>query len=312
MRPYLVLVGAAALLALLDAGQGRFLTATTLFSTLQTFATLGLVALGVGLSMLVREYDLSVAGMFGMAGTMAVLAGGQNPWLGLALALAAGLVGGALQGWIMVRLNLPSVGVTLGGLLVFAGIAYVLTESRSVSYPNMQVALAVNDRIGGLFSIRSLVAIALFAATALVLGMTRLGRDLIAVGSNRQGAVIAGVKVNALLIGTFAFSGVLAALSGALVSYSLASAQPSGLADVLVPATAAAILGGVSLGGGTGRPLGIAAGMLTLAMLRSGLNAIEVPVFVHDVVTGGILLTVALLDAPALAHRFFDVIDSRR
>jgi ribose/xylose/arabinose/galactoside ABC-type transport system permease subunit len=305
MRPYLVLVGAAALLALLDAGQGRFLTATTLFSTLQTFATLGLVALGVGLSMLVREYDLSVAGMFGMAGTIAVLAGGQNAWLGLALALAAGLVGGVLQGVIMVRLNLPSVGVTLGGLLVFAGIAYVLTESRSVSYPNMQVALAVNDRIGGLFSIRSLVAIALFAATALVLGMTRLGRDLIAVGSNRQGALIAGVRVNALLIGTFAFSGLLAALSGALVSYSLASAQPSGLADVLVPATAAAILGGVSLGGGTGRPLGIAAGMLTLAMLRSGLNAIEVPVFVHDMVMGGILLAVALLDAPALAHRFF-------
>jgi ribose/xylose/arabinose/galactoside ABC-type transport system permease subunit len=255
--------------------------------------------------MLVREYDLSVAGMFGMAGTIAVLAGGQNAWFGLALALAAGLVGGALQGWIMVRLNLPSVGVTLGGLLVFAGIAYVLTESRSVSYPNMQVALAVNDRIGGLFSIRSLVAITLFAATALVLGITRLGRDLIAAGSNRQGAVIAGVKVNALLIGTFAFSGMLAALSGALVSYSLASAQPSGLADVLVPATAAAILGGVSLGGGTGRPLGIAAGMLTLAMLRSGLNAIEVPVFVHDMVMGAILLAVALLDAPALAHRFF-------
>ena len=304
MRPYLVLVGAAVLLALLDAGQGRFLTLTTLFSTLQTFATLGLVALGVGLSMLVREYDLSVAGMFGMAGTIAVLAGGEHAWLGLALALAAGLIGGALQGLIMVRLKLPSVGVTLGGLLVFAGIAYVLTESRSVSYPNMEVALAVNDRIGGLFSIRSLVAIALFAATALVLGMTRLGRDLIAVGSNRQGAVIAGVKVDALLIGTFAFSGLLAALSGALVSYSLASAQPSGLADVLVPATAAAILGGVSLGGGTGRPLGIAAGMLTLAMLRSGLNAIEVPVFVHDMVMGGILLAVALLDAPALARRF--------
>ena len=304
MRPYLVLAGAVLLLAVFDLGQGRFLSATTVFSTLQTFATLGLVALGVGLSMLVREYDLSVAGMFGMAGTIAVLAGGEHAWLGLTLALAAGLAGGALQGFIMVRLGLPSVGVTLGGLLIFAGIAYVLTESRSVSYPNMDVALAVNERIGGVFSARSLVAIALFSATALALGLTRLGRDLIAVGSNRQGAVIAGVKVNKLLVATFAFSGLLAALSGALVSYSLASAQPSGLSDVLVPATAAAILGGVSLSGGTGTALGIAAGMLTLAVLRSGLNAIEVPVFVHDMVMGAILLAVALLDAPALARRF--------
>ncbi len=73
--------------------------------------------------------------------------------------------------------------------------------------------------------------------------------------------------------------------------------------DVLVPATAAAILGGVSLGGGTGRPLGIAAGVLTLCLLRSGLNALGVPPNVHDIATGSILLIVAILDGPQLARR---------
>ena len=83
----------------------------------------------------------------------------------------------------------------------------------------------------------------------------------------------------------------------------LSSARPSGLSDVLVPAAAAAILGGVSLVGGTGTPLGIAAGVLTLTVLRSGLNAIAAPPFAHDLATGLILLVVAISDASFLWHR---------
>jgi ribose/xylose/arabinose/galactoside ABC-type transport system permease subunit len=72
---------------------------------------------------------------------------------------------------------------------------------------------------------------------------------------------------------------------------------------VLVPAAAAAILGGVSLGGGTGRPLGIAAGVLILCLLRSGLNALGVSPYVHDIATGTVLFAVAILDASALVRR---------
>jgi ribose/xylose/arabinose/galactoside ABC-type transport system permease subunit len=303
LRPWAFLAGAIVLLLIADRGQGRFLSAATAFSALQAFATFGVVALGLGLTMLIREFDLSVAGLFGMAGCVAVLTGVEYPLLGLALALAIGIAAGAVQGWIMVRLDLGSVGVTLGGLLVFVGIAFVLTESRALAYPNMTVALALNERIAGIFSIRSLVALALFAAAAAIVGWTRLGRDLVATGSDRRAATIAGVNVDALVIGTFAFSGAVAALAGAMLSYSLAAAAPSGLSDVLVPAAAAAILGGVSLGGGTGRPLGIAAGVLTLAVLRSGLNAVGAPPFLHDIAMGSILLVVAILDGPALMRR---------
>src|SRR5262249_21072645 len=77
--------------------------------------------------------------------------------------------------------------------------------------------------------------------------------------------------------------------------------------DVIAPAAAGAILGGISLGGGTGRPLGIAAGALTLAVLRSGLNAVGAPPFVNDIVMGAVLLTVAVLDGPDLARRLIVV-----
>jgi ribose transport system permease protein len=118
-----------------------------------------------------------------------------------------------------------------------------------------------------------------------------------------------GVKVDTLIVGVFAFSGLCAALSGVLLSYSLASASPAGLSDVIAPAAAGAILGGVSLGGGTGRPLGIAAGALTLAVLRSGLNAVGAPPFVNDITMGAVLLTVAVLDGPYLTRR---LISARR
>jgi ribose/xylose/arabinose/galactoside ABC-type transport system permease subunit len=303
VRPFAILVACILLLVAIDGGSGRVLTATTAYSTLQTFATIGLVTLGLGLTMLIREFDLSVVGMFGLAGCVAVLTGAQDPWLGVALALAIGLATGIAQGLVIVRLQLASVGVTLGGLLVCAGIASVLTENRSLPYENLPVALLLNARFAGIFSIRSVVALAFFAVAALVFAWSRLGRDIVAIGSGRRAAMTVGVGVDGLIVGVFAFSGFCAALSGVLLSYSLASASPAGLSEVIAPAAAGAILGGVSLGGGSGQPLGIAAGALTLAVLRSGLNAVGAPPFVNDIAMGVVLLIVAVLDGPHLARR---------
>jgi ribose/xylose/arabinose/galactoside ABC-type transport system permease subunit len=303
-RPFAVLAACIIVLTAVDGGHGQFLSAATAYSTLQTFATISLVTLGLGLTMMIREFDLSVVGMYGMAGCIAVLTGTHYPWLGLWLALAIGLTAGIVQGLLIVRLHLSSVGVTLGGLLVF-----VLTESRSLPYDNLGVALLLNERIGGVFSIRSVIALVFFGGTAAMFAWTRLGRDIVAIGSDRRAAMTTGVKVDTLTIGVFAFSGLCAALSGVLLSYSLASASPSGLSDVIAPAAAGAILGGVSLGGGSGRPFGIAAGALTLAVLRSGLNAVGAPPFVNDITMGAVLLTVAVLDGPYLARR---LISARR
>jgi ribose/xylose/arabinose/galactoside ABC-type transport system permease subunit len=118
---------------------------------------------------------------------------------------------------------------------------------------------------------------------------------------------VAGVLVDHIIIGVFAVSGMLTALAGALLSYSLAAASPVALADTLIPAAAAAIIGGVSLAGGKGTPAGIAGGVLVLAALRSGLTAIGVPPYVHDIVTGGVLLAVALLDAEGLERRLLGI-----
>jgi ribose/xylose/arabinose/galactoside ABC-type transport system permease subunit len=301
-RPYTIVISTIIALGLIDHGIGYFFSVGTIFSVMQLFATLGLVALGLGLSMLIREFDLSVSGMVGMAGCIAVLTGARDPWLGAALGVGAGLLVGLLQGLIMTRLNLSSVGVTLGGLLTLQGVTYVLTDNQTINYPNMKVALGLNAPLAGLFSVRSVVALGVFALAAAVMRYTRLGRDVIATGSDRRASRIAGLNTDRVVIGVFAASGASSALAGVLLNYSLGAASPVALSDVLGPAAAAAIVGGISVVGGRGSPMGIAAGVLTLCILSSGLSAIGVPPFVHDLVTGGILLVIAVLDAPDLAR----------
>src|SRR6476646_7528439 len=129
MRPLFILAACAVGLALVDARD--FLTVATAASSLETFATIGLVALGLGLTMMIREFDLSVVGMYSIAGCIAVVTGGTHAWLGLACALPAGVACGLAQGWLIMRPRRGTVGVTLGGLLVFAGVAYVVTENRA-------------------------------------------------------------------------------------------------------------------------------------------------------------------------------------
>lgn len=303
LRPYLFLAAVTVLLALIDGRNSDFLSFATAYSTLQSFSTFGLVALGLGLTMLVGEFDLSVAGTFGLAGCIAVLTGNEQAWLGIALAVGAGVAFGLVQGLIITRLNVGSVPVTLGGLLTATGLAYVITQNQTLSYDNIDLSLALNDRVASVFSIRSIVTLGFFALAAVIFHTTRIGRDLIAIGSDRRAAMTSGVNVKALTTGAFVVSGALAAIGGSLLSYGLASASPGGLSDVLVPSAAAAILGGVSLSGGTGTPFGIAAGVLTLTVLRSGLNALAAPPFAHDIATALILFAVAVLDAPYLARR---------
>jgi ribose/xylose/arabinose/galactoside ABC-type transport system permease subunit len=303
LRPLGVFLGVFLLLIAIGGGADQFLNTSFFFSVLQLFATIGPIALGVGMTMLIREFDLSVAGMVGMAGCVAVLTGGDHPLLGLAASLGVGLIAGLVQGWIVARLKLSSIGVSLGGLLVFFGVSYALTESRSIEYPNLDVAAMLGRHVATIFTIPSLTMVIIYLVTALIFGVTKLGRDLIAVGSDRRAAVSTGIRVNTLLIATFCFSGVLAALCGALLGYSLASAAPTGLANVLVPATTAAILGGVSLSGGTGRPLGIALGALTLSLLQSGLNVLGLSSYSHEVLVGLVLLAIAVLDGRGFAMR---------
>src|SRR5215470_11019089 len=107
--------------------------------------------------------------------------GADHPLIGVLAAMLVGVASGVIQGIIMVRLRLSSVGVTLGGLLTIGGLAYVLTGNTTIGYPRMDVAMLVNAPVLGIFSLRNAVAIALFLVAAFLFLRTRIGRDVTAI-----------------------------------------------------------------------------------------------------------------------------------
>jgi ribose/xylose/arabinose/galactoside ABC-type transport system permease subunit len=161
VRPLALFIASVALLAIVDGGQGRVLSLATANNALQTFATLGPLTLGLGLTMLVGEFDLSVVGLFALAGCIAVLTGAAHPVLGIVAALAVGLAIGLAQGLVIVRLKLSSVGVTLGGMLTCDGLALVITGNQQLPYDNLPVSIWMGETYAVVFTPRAIVAVAL-------------------------------------------------------------------------------------------------------------------------------------------------------
>jgi ribose/xylose/arabinose/galactoside ABC-type transport system permease subunit len=271
-----------------------------LFSILQYFATIGPVALGLGLTMIAREFDISVGSTMSLAGCIAVIASSSDPYTGALCGIAAGLFIGFLQGVVVTGLRLSSISVSLGALITLAGLAYVVTGNQTISLDHPEITAGINAPIFSIFSFRSLFAVGCFAIASLVFTRTRVGAELIATGSDRTAAATAGVRVNRIVIIVFMLSGGLAASSGVFLTYGLSVASPSGLTDILVPSISAAIIGGVSLTGGRGSPLGIAFGALTLCMLNAGLNALAVSPVAQQIILAAVLFSVAIAAAPHL------------
>jgi ribose/xylose/arabinose/galactoside ABC-type transport system permease subunit len=297
--PVGVIVLMTIVLVLLAQSQHRHITSGNGYDIFQNFADLGWVTLAIGLSMIVGEFDLSVPASYALGGTVAVLVGG-NPWLGLLAASGVGLAAGLIQGLVIARLRLSSVPVTLAGYLIMFGLGTALLHEKSVSYANYSVGERLNDPIAQVLSLRSLVIVLGFVLVGIVLRFTRLGTSIRALGGDRRASTVTGVPVKRLLVAVFATGGALAAASGALVDYSLATASPNVQLTPLVFAVTASVLGGVGIAGGKGSALGIAIAVLALSQLQEGLVILNTSDNVTQAVTGALLLVVALIAAPGL------------
>lgn len=300
-RPYAILLAIAVLFALLPAIQsGSSIGTVNLKNVLQSLASLGLVTLALGLTMIAGEFDLSVSSTFLLGGMLAVTTGVHSPLIGILVAVGVGLTVGLFQGVAIAKLHLNSMSVTLGGFITLLGLVFIISNSNSISYADLNVGARLDQTILGIFSIRILVTIAIFVVVAGAFLFTTLGRDLRATGSDRIASRTAGVRVDWIVIGVFAFSGVLATLAGGLQGYSLAYATPDRTVAPLIFATTAALLGGVPLSGGRGNPLGIAAGVLSLSLIIEAVPILQSPEYVNALVPAGVLLLVTLMDAPDL------------
>jgi ribose/xylose/arabinose/galactoside ABC-type transport system permease subunit len=305
LAPYAILALMLVAFALLPALTRYTVRTANVYDIFQNFAGYGLVALALGVTIIAGEFDLSVSSIYLLGGMVAVLTGSGSPLLGILAALGTAIVVGLIQGALIARFRLNSMPVTLGGYLVVLGITYILGHSKSVIYENYTVGLRLDKPVLQIFSIRSLVSLGIFVVAALVLRYVRLGRDIRAIGGDRRAARVAGVSVDRILVGVFVVSALGAALPGALLSYSLATASPTNIGfDVLTFSATAALIGGVSLSGGKGGAVGIAAGVLSLSVLQEILAILRSPDYVSSLITGGLLVVVTIVWAPNLSEWF--------
>jgi len=302
--PYWLTAAFLLALVLAPAFGGTALSTVNFFNIGQTFAAYGPLALALGLLMVAGEFDLSLPAVYGLGAMVAVQTGAGSPWVGVALAVAAAVAVGLVNGLLVAAARLDSVPVTLGTFIAVSGLILVLGDGKSVAYENYTVGLRLDETIGQLLSIRSLVAVALFVAVGLLVRGTRWGRDLKATGGDRRAAEVAGVRTRRLMVQTFALSAGLAGLSGALLGYSLSSANPAyGGFPSLIFAVTAVLLGGVRLAGGEGSVAGMAAGVVSMALLQELLVATEAESYVQDLLTGGLLLVIGITVSPHILRR---------
>jgi ribose transport system permease protein len=266
-----------------------------------SFAVNGPIALAIGLSILIGEFDIAVVGYYGLGSMIAV----SMPHAGLAAALiVATLAGGALaaaQALVVDRFSISSVPVSLGLYLVLWGVVELIAhEASTVGYNNLGVIETLTNPIAGIFSWYFFIIAAIFIAAGTVMRFTRFGPAVRALGGDRRAARISGVPVRAMLCGAFCASGLIAGFGGALQGVSSANANGSLSFAPLITGVTAAVIGGLSLTGGAGSVFGIAMGVIALGFLQETFGIIGSDPNLVIVVDGGFLLLVALVSAPGI------------
>lgn len=271
-----------------------------IYTGMQGFAPLGLVALALGLTLIAGEFDVSVLGMQALGGVLSVKAGAHSGLAGVAAAVAACALLGSLQGALIARLRLQSLAVTIGTYIALLGLTNVIASGNTLTYGNLSASVWVDQTILTWFSPRSLITFGAFAVAFALLGATRLGPELNAIGSDRRAARVSAIAVERRVIALFTCSAALAGLAGALLAYSNASASLDPGLQPLILGVAAAVLGGLSLSGGRGTVWGLLLGALAVALLEQLFAITALSNSTTQIVFGGLLLVVVSADAPDL------------
>ena len=256
-----------------------------------------LLALGQAMVLNVGSIDLSNAAI-GLLGAI-LLALTLGPIAGVApiVVLLATTAFGAVNGLIVAYAQVPSFALTLGTLGIFQAAALVASGRTTVyvSSNGESVRSLYESGIADIpltFWVGVLLAVALWA----LLRYTRIGRGMTAIGKNESAAIFSAVRTRSLKVLAFALSGFAAGLAGMVIIAQAGAASPTGLgSDLLLPAIAAALIGGTSISGGVVNPLTVIFGALTVALVPIATTAIGIDAQAQSLVYGVVIIAVVAL-----------------
>ncbi|SDP47572.1 ribose ABC transporter permease [Phyllobacterium sp. OV277] len=282
----------------------RFLAFNNFMNIMQQVAVIAVAAYGMTYVILLGDIDLSVGSIIAVAGMVAAQAFSMG--FGFVptvfITLAAGAIMGGLNGVLSAKLMLPSFIVTVATMGIYRGAVSLPTNGAPASIDN-ETWLAIGSESWLGLPIIIWIVIALFAINHIVLSRTIFGRRAYLAGGNREAAIYSGIRVDRLKIIIFMISGVMAAISGILLSSRLSSAQTNAGMGYELDAIAAVVLGGTSLAGGVGTMVGTILGALIIGVINNGMNMLAVPYFYQLIFKGIVILFAVWLDVRSKSMR---------
>jgi simple sugar transport system permease protein len=295
----LVLVG---LFAAAGATYDHFLSLRVVLNLFKDRAFLGVVAVGMTLVILSGGIDLSVGAVMAFTTVFIASMMGNHGWpapAAIAVAVAIGTTFGLFQGWIIHHFRIPAFLVTLAGMFLARGMAFVVSprsiEIRDAFYDDLgERGLPLGD--GLLLTAGPLIFLLLLATGMVVAHGTRFGRNVYALGGSETSAALMGLPVAGTRMAVYALCGGCAALGGVISTLALSSGDPTRGTGLELDAIAATVIGGTALTGGRGWLFGTFLGVLILGTIKMILDfdgSLD-PAWLR-VASGGLLLAFILL-----------------
>ena len=286
----------------------KFLRYYNFESITYLFPELGLLSIAMMIAMLTGGIDLSVVGIANLSG---ILSGVLFHYLtrdlgmeqsvpmvllGVCLSLGVGLVAGAINGFLITKLNIIPILATLGTGQVFIGLCLVLTGGPAiVGYPDAWAFLG-NGKLFGI-AVPFLLFLLVAGCVAFLLTRTTLGVNLMLIGSNPRAAVFAGLKKSRMILYSYMLSGVLASMAGIILSGRTNAAKSDYGTSYLLQAVLISVLGGTNPAGGKGTVAGVSIAVVALMLLSSGFQILRFSNHLIDFIWGAFLLLVIAINA---------------
>jgi ribose transport system permease protein len=297
---FLLIVVVGTVVAILNP---RFISPINLANTANLIGLFGLFSIGEGFVIITGGIDLAIGSVFALLGVLFIdlMVTWQLGWgLSVLIIVAAGIVLGAVHGFLIVRMRLQPFIVTLCGLLIYRGVARYYTNDGTAgfefgqSFPTLEWVTT-----GRTFGVPHsfVVFLAVAAVMAVLLHRSVFGRYLFAVGRNEEAARYSGIRTGRVIAAAYIISGGLAGLSSIYLAMYTRSISPASHGNFYeLYGIAAAVLGGCSLRGGEGSILGIVLGAILLQMLQNLVNLLGIPSSLNFAVMGTVILIGVLAD----------------
>jgi rhamnose transport system permease protein len=275
----------------------NYLSMTNLTNLFQLSIEKAIIVLIMALIIINGEIDLSVGSVMGLAGCSMAYAFEQGVSMPLAIAigLTSGTLAGIFNGIMVSVVGLPSLAVTLAGLIGYRGLARVFLEDRSITgFPEWFNSFGQDDLIGP-FPISLVIFAGMLVIFLIVLQMTSFGRYVYIIGNNKEAARFSGLRVMRVKMILLSVSGLISALAGILYAARLGAVRGDAGNGFELDIITIVLLGGVSIFGGRGSMVGVALSILVVLNIRNGMSLAHLSGDVQTSVVGALLILSVLI-----------------